>query len=111
MRQRECLEAPLTATLCSCCSFAELSVGRLDLSYNQLVSLPSSFGSLEVKGNLDLSDNRITSLPESFGSLRVGGRVDLRNNAVREERGADTKQFPNISAVFSNSAFSSANTY
>jgi len=41
----------------------------LVLYFNNIVSLPESFGSLTVGGNLSLSDNQLESLPESFGSL------------------------------------------
>ena len=52
--------------------------GHLGLSYNQLTSLPESFGNLRVGGDLVLYNNQLTSLPESFGNITVGGDLYLK---------------------------------
>ena len=56
--------------------------GNLHLGYNQLTSLPESFGNLKVGGDLHLCYNKLTSLPESFGNLKVGGDLYLYNNQL-----------------------------
>jgi hypothetical protein len=64
-------------------SFGNLKVGGgLSLDYNQLTSLPESFGNLKVGGNLSIYNNQLTSLPESFGNLKVGGGLSLDYNQL-----------------------------
>jgi len=41
----------------------------LDLEYNQLTTLPESFGNLSSLEYLYLSSNQLTTLPESIGNL------------------------------------------
>jgi Leucine-rich repeat (LRR) protein len=45
-------------------------VRRLDLSTNQLYSLPDSFGKLATLSKLDVSANKLTMLPPSMGHLK-----------------------------------------
>lgn len=54
----------------------------LDLSNNQLTSLPASFCSLTHLVELDLSKNMLRELPESFGSLTNLKRLDLYGNQL-----------------------------
>jgi len=56
----------------------------LDLSCNNLTSLPDSFGSLTHLMQLDLSKNSLTDLPESFGQLTNLKRLDLYSNRLTE---------------------------
>ena len=56
--------------------------GDLCLEYNNLTSLPESFGNLKIGGDLWLNDNELTSLPESFGNLKIGGRLGLNRNEL-----------------------------
>ena len=69
-------------------SIGDLTVGgRLYLDYNNLATLPASFGSLTVGGGtLSLGDNNLATLPASFGDLKVGGGVYLSGNPVAVSR-------------------------
>lgn len=51
------------------CSLTHLI--RVDLSKNQLTSLPDDLGNLSNLQHLDLYNNKLTSLPVSFSQLRV----------------------------------------
>ena len=55
-------------TVCSDCVKVD---DWLWLNYNNLTSLPESFGNLKIGGNLYLDKNELTSLPESFGNLKI----------------------------------------
>lgn len=55
------------------CSLTHLV--KLDLSKNQLTSLPDDLGNLVNLQHLDLYNNKLTVLPVSFSQLRVGGHV------------------------------------
>ncbi|XP_033632464.1 leucine-rich repeat-containing protein 59-like [Asterias rubens] len=54
----------------------------LDLSCNQLTSLPDNFSTLTRIVKLDLSKNHLTSLPENFGDFRNLQRLDLLGNQL-----------------------------
>jgi Leucine-rich repeat (LRR) protein len=54
----------------------------LDLSDNQLSSLPESFGNLKELKELYLFDNQLSSLPESFGNLQNLSYLDLNFNQL-----------------------------
>ena len=57
----------------------------LDLSENQLESLPSAFGtSLINLRTLNLRDNKISSLPDSFAQLKHLTQVNLKKNKIKE---------------------------
>lgn len=51
------------------CSLTHLV--KIDLSQNQIVSLPADLGRLVALQHLDLYNNKLTSLPLSFSQLRV----------------------------------------
>ena len=65
--------------------FLGLSVDSLDLSDNELETLPTGvFSGLSVDGSLDLSDNRLESLPAGvFSGLSVDGSLNLFNNRLQ----------------------------
>ena len=54
----------------------------LDVSNNQLISLPDSIGNLQVLSVLHVSYNQLISLPNSFGGLRNLTELHLRNNKL-----------------------------
>ncbi|MBE9041330.1 leucine-rich repeat domain-containing protein, partial [Oscillatoriales cyanobacterium LEGE 11467] len=54
----------------------------LDLSYNQLSSLPSEIGQLQNLSSLDLSNNQLSSLPFEIGQLQNLSSLDLRYNQL-----------------------------
>ncbi|KAL8559164.1 hypothetical protein ACOMHN_048411 [Nucella lapillus] len=56
----------------------------LDLSYNQLDSLPCSFGLFFHLDTLLLHHNRLHTLPDTFPRLVKLQKVDLSHNALRE---------------------------
>ena len=57
---------------------------KLDMSTNQLSSLPSSMGRLSTLQVLDVSSNRLTSLPPSIGFLQNMKVLDCRYNEINE---------------------------
>ncbi len=59
------------------------SLTVLDLSGNELKSLPESFGLLRHLKTLDLNGNQLQSLPESFGLLHRLETLDLSFNELR----------------------------
>lgn len=57
-------------------------IQTLDLSCNQLTSLPESFGQLQSLQTLYLHCNYLTSLPESIGQLQNLQKLYLQNNRL-----------------------------
>lgn len=57
-------------------------VTKLDLSSNELTSLPDSITTLVNLEILDLSNNNLTSLPESIGNLVNLKRLNLSRNQL-----------------------------
>jgi len=55
---------------------------QLDLSQNQLTSLPDRFGELIDLVEVDLGNNGLSRLSESFGFLFNLRKVSLDNNAI-----------------------------
>ncbi|XP_048779169.1 leucine-rich repeat-containing protein 59 [Ostrea edulis] len=55
---------------------------RLDLSCNQLTSLPDNFSSLTHLVKIDLSKNKLTELPHNFGNLQSLQHLDLLGNQL-----------------------------
>ena len=55
---------------------------QLDLSWNQLTSLPESITKLSNLTQLDLRENKLTSLPESITKLSNLTQLDLRENPL-----------------------------
>lgn len=56
---------------------------RLDLSKNALVELPKDFGNLSQLKRLDLYSNQLSSLPLSCVSLKQLRWLDLKNNPLQ----------------------------
>ena len=54
----------------------------LDLSNNQLKTLPDSFGQLVLLQKLDLYSNQLTSLPLTFWQLKKLTWLDLKGNPL-----------------------------
>lgn len=57
-------------------------VTDLDLSSNQITSLPDDFCTLKNLVKLDLSSNKLRSLPEQFGKLENLQHLDLYKNSL-----------------------------
>ena len=55
---------------------------RLDVSYNQLVSLPTSIQKLNQLEELHLSGNKLTELPSEIGDLKELRRLDVSGNPL-----------------------------
>ena len=82
----------------------------LDLSENQIESLPSAFGSSLVNlRTLNLRDNKLSELPDSFSQLKHLTQVNLKKNKLREFpmplcdveklRGLDLQQNENLTRL------------
>jgi hypothetical protein len=56
--------------------------GDLNLSYNELQTLPENFCSIKVGGDLNLSYNELQTLPENFHHIEIGGNLNLSNNLL-----------------------------
>uniref|UniRef100_A0A3P8W5Z1 Leucine rich repeat containing 59 n=1 Tax=Cynoglossus semilaevis TaxID=244447 RepID=A0A3P8W5Z1_CYNSE len=65
------------------CSLTHLI--RVDLSKNQLTSLPDDLGNLSNLQHLDLYNNKLTSLPVSFSQLRSLKWLDLKDNPLEPD--------------------------
>ncbi|XP_061519844.1 leucine-rich repeat-containing protein 59 [Phycodurus eques] len=57
---------------------------KLDLSKNQLTCLPDDLGNLAGLQHLDLYNNKLSSLPVSFSQLRSLKWLDLKDNPLDE---------------------------
>ena len=57
---------------------------KLDLSSNQISSLPPNFGHLQKLQILDLYNNQLTSLPVTVCHLKSLKWLDLKNNPLSE---------------------------
>ena len=57
-------------------------LSELDLSWNQLNSLPDNFGNLQNLVNLELDDNQLSSLPDNFGNLQNLSDLFLNSNQL-----------------------------
>jgi len=55
---------------------------RLDISFNCLIQLPSEIGTLEYLEILNLSFNQLEELPETFGQLTNLTSLNIRNNKL-----------------------------
>ncbi|XP_019127469.2 leucine-rich repeat-containing protein 59 isoform X3 [Larimichthys crocea] len=55
---------------------------KVDLSKNQLTCLPDDLGNLTSLQHLDLYNNKLTSLPVSFSQLRSLKWLDLKDNPL-----------------------------
>ena len=58
---------------------------ELDLSKNQLQSLPDNFGDLESLTKLDLYGNQLVMLPNSFSQLSRLRWLDVRGNPLQSQ--------------------------
>ncbi|KAM8837039.1 leucine-rich repeat-containing protein 59 isoform 2-T2 [Spinachia spinachia] len=58
---------------------------KLDLSKNQLTCLPDDLGNLASLQKLDLYNNKLTVLPVSFSQLRSLKWLDLKDNPLEAE--------------------------
>ena len=56
----------------------------MDLSKNQLVSLPDNFGELSRLQHLDLYENKLRTLPVSMFKMRSLRYLDVKNNPLDE---------------------------
>ncbi|XP_060620730.2 leucine-rich repeat-containing protein 59 [Anolis sagrei] len=70
----------LTSLPSDFCSLTHLV--KLDLSKNQLQQLPSDFGRLVNLQHLDLLNNRLVTLPVSFAQLKNLKWLDLKDNPL-----------------------------
>ncbi|MDF5714424.1 MAG: COR domain-containing protein, partial [Rhizonema sp. NSF051] len=59
-----------------------INLQSLDISRNQLSSLPSEFGSLTNLQSLDISRNQLSSLPSEIRQIPKLKKLDLRGNPV-----------------------------
>ena len=66
--------------------------GNLNLSDNQLRSIPADFGQLQVGGSLCLNSKQLHSLPEGFENSSVGEDLFLYGNQLVEQ----TNSFLNV---------------
>ncbi|XP_068610460.1 leucine-rich repeat-containing protein 59 [Brachionichthys hirsutus] len=58
---------------------------KVDLSKNQLTCLPDDLGNLSSLQHLDLYDNKLTVLPVSFSQLRTLKWLDLKDNPLEAD--------------------------
>ncbi len=59
------------------------SLESIYLSYNQVESLPVSFGNLKNLRSLYLKNNNLKSIPDIFKTLKLS-TFDLRNNPIKD---------------------------
>src|SRR3989338_5707822 len=55
---------------------------KLDISRNQLTSLPAEIGGLQALQELNVASNRLTSLPAEIGGLQALQRLNVYNNRL-----------------------------
>ena len=58
---------------------------KVDLSKNQLSSLPDNFGYLQNLQHIDLLGNRLSILPVTFWELKKLKWLDLKDNPLKED--------------------------
>ena len=79
---------------------AREKAGNLDLSRNNLTSLPPEIGQLTHLTHLDLSRNNLTSLPPEIGRLTHLTHLDLsRNNFFSSDRLATLPQLTHLTRI------------
>ena len=77
---------------------------KLDMSSNQLASVPAEISNLKNLMELNLDDNTIVSLPEAVGSLLKLKVLSLRNNhiSVHSTKWSDKNPQPLPETLFAN---------
>ena len=60
---------------------------KIDFSYNQIRSLPDSFGGMVALTSLDIRNNNLTILPDSFTGFTSLTSLHLENNKTLESLG------------------------
>ncbi|PZV08439.1 MAG: hypothetical protein DCF22_20265 [Leptolyngbya sp.] len=56
----------------------------LDLSNNQLTTLPPEIGHLDFLRSIDLSHNQLTAMPPEIGQLKFLESIDLNGNPIQD---------------------------
>ncbi len=64
------------------CSLTDLV--HLDLSFNNIINIPSNISNLKMLKHLDLSKNKITILPDEIGDLENLEKLFLEGNQISE---------------------------
>ena len=59
-----------------------IKLEKLDLSQNQLATIPLEIANLKILAELNLDNNSIVSLPDPIGSLQKLKVLSLRNNHI-----------------------------
>jgi hypothetical protein len=67
---------------------------KLDLSHNQLASIPVEIAKLKELTELNLDDNVIVSIPQAAGSLKKLKVLSLRNNRISHPSNNNAPPFP-----------------
>jgi len=69
---------------------------HLNISDNQLSTLPYSFGDLSQLKLLYLENNRLEQLPDSFSQLQNLRNLDLQSNKLRSLKGLTGNQLRHL---------------